>query len=64
MSTAPVSAIVATHDRPELLRRAIRSIAAQEIPIGEVIVVYDGSQPDYSLVGEFPDAPVRRDRER
>lgn len=54
----PVSAIVATRDRPELLRAAIRSMLDQE-PFGpqEVIVVFDQTEPDQSLVEEF--APYR-----
>lgn len=36
-----ITAIVPTHDRPDLLRRALRSIAAQEAAAAEVIVVDD-----------------------
>ncbi|MCL2536545.1 MAG: glycosyltransferase, partial [Nocardiaceae bacterium] len=39
-------------DRPELLRRTVRSIVAQDHDGGiETIVVYDGTQPDPTLVG-------------
>jgi len=45
-----VSVIVATRDRPELLRRAIDSILGQRYggPI-EVLVVFDQSEPDRAL---------------
>ncbi len=52
-----VSAIVPTRDRPELLRRALRAIAAQaDEGLLEIVVVYDQSEPDLSLIDEF--APV------
>ena len=49
--TSSVSVIVATRDRPELLRRAIDSILSQRYdgPI-EVLVVFDQSEPDPSLI--------------
>jgi glycosyltransferase involved in cell wall biosynthesis len=54
----PVSAIVATRSRPELLRTAVRSILAQDYPGDiEVVVVFDQSPVDESLPGEFADAP-------
>lgn len=51
LPTSSVSVIVATRDRPELLRRAIASILAQRYdgPI-EVLVVFDQSEPDLSFV--------------
>jgi glycosyltransferase involved in cell wall biosynthesis len=49
--TSSVSVIVATRERPELLRRAIGSILDQRYdgPI-EVLAVFDQSEPDQSLV--------------
>jgi glycosyltransferase involved in cell wall biosynthesis len=45
-----VSVVVPTRDRPELLRRAIDAILAQDHPGPiEVVVVYDRSEPDPSL---------------
>ena len=45
-----VSAVVPTRDRPELVRRAIQAILDQDYDgFVEVIVVYDNSEPDYSL---------------
>jgi glycosyltransferase involved in cell wall biosynthesis len=44
-----VSAIVPTCDRPILLARALRSIAAQEVPPMDVVIVDDGSAPDSRL---------------
>jgi len=42
-----VSAIVATHDRPAALRRAVRAILTQDYagPV-ECVVVFDGAEPD------------------
>ncbi|MCP3992950.1 MAG: glycosyltransferase family 2 protein [Actinomycetia bacterium] len=45
-----VSVVVATRDRPELLRRALDGIMSQELDAHlEVIVVFDRSEPDHSL---------------
>ncbi|MEV1331001.1 glycosyltransferase [Micromonospora costi] len=47
----PVSVVVPTRDRPELLRRAVGAAVAQAHPGPvEVVVVYDRSEPDRSLV--------------
>ena len=49
-----VSVVIATRDRPELLRRAIDSVVAQEHPSPmEIVVVFDRSEPDHSLAGEI-----------
>ncbi len=55
MSDLPlVSTIIATHNRPKLVRKAIDAVIAQDYagPI-EIIVVFDKSEPDTSL--EFSD---------
>lgn len=45
-----VSVVIATRDRPELLRRAIDGIVAQRHDADvEIIVVFDRSEPDRSL---------------
>lgn len=45
-----VSVVIATRDRPELLREAIAAVRAQEPPGPvEVLVVFDQSEPDRSL---------------
>lgn len=55
-----VSVIVPTRDRPALLRRALRDILTQEYDGRiEVIVVFDQSEPDQSLVRCTPDRTVR-----
>jgi glycosyltransferase involved in cell wall biosynthesis len=41
-----VSVVIPTHDRPELVRRAVESALAQTVPPSEVIVVLDGPQPE------------------
>lgn len=45
-----VAVVVPTHNRPELLRRAIDAILAQDYPGQiDVVVVFDRSEPDQSL---------------
>ena len=54
-----VTAIVPTHDRPELLRRAIERIRAQRYDgLVECLVVFDKSEPDLTLERDG-DRPVR-----
>ncbi|NNE75183.1 MAG: glycosyltransferase family 2 protein [Acidimicrobiales bacterium] len=51
-STSPpaVNVMVATRDRPELLRRTLQSIAEQDYQgLIETIVIFDRSEPDHSL---------------
>lgn len=57
-----VSAVVATRDRPEMLRRALRSILDQDYagPI-EITVVYDQDLPEAGLVEDLDDQ-LRADR--
>lgn len=58
-SPRTVSAVIATRDRPELLRRALRSMLAQDVgALAEVVVVFDQTEPDHSLAAEFPEAVV------
>lgn len=40
-----ISVVIPTHNRPELLREALESIARQSYPAFEIIIVDDGSQP-------------------
>jgi glycosyltransferase involved in cell wall biosynthesis len=48
-----VSVVIPTRDRPELLRRAIAAVRAQDYPGPiEVVVVYDRSTPDRSVGGD------------
>ena len=48
-----VSVIVATRDRPELVRRALDAIVSQDHPDNiEVVLVFDRSEPDRSLEQE------------
>lgn len=59
MSTPPtapsVSVVVATRNRPELLRKALGSIAAQDYPGPvELVVVYDQSEPETDLAADLP----------
>lgn len=46
MKTATVSAIVTTYKRPELVKRAIRSVISQTLAPDEIIVVEDGPETD------------------
>lgn len=58
--TASVSVVVPTRNRPELLRKAIDAILGQEYPGPiEVVVVYDQSEPDFSLRADDPHRSVR-----
>ncbi len=56
----PVSVVVATRDRPVLLRRTIESILTQDYdgPI-EMIIVFDRSEPDPDLIRDDPNRSVR-----
>ncbi len=58
--TTTVTTLVATRDRPEMLRRALASITAQRGDfVHDVIVVFDQSEPDDGLVDEFPAVALR-----
>ena len=49
-----VTVVIATRDRPELLRRAIGAVVAQRHTDDiEVVVVFDRSEPDHTLIEEF-----------
>ncbi len=55
-----VTAVLPTHNRPELMRRALESIRGQDYPGPlETIVVFDKAEPDLSLVSDDPRRPVR-----
>jgi glycosyltransferase involved in cell wall biosynthesis len=55
-----VGVVVATHNRPELMRRALASILEQDYdgPI-EVVLVFDRTAPEESLVSDDPARRVR-----
>ena len=55
----PVSVVIATRDRPEMLREALAAVREQTYagPV-ETIVVYDQEEPDESLASDG-DRPVR-----
>ncbi|MFG2005604.1 glycosyltransferase family 2 protein [Spirillospora sp. NPDC048911] len=57
-----VGVVLPTHNRPELLRRALESVLAQEYA-GELraIVVYDRAEPDLSLVSDRVEV-IKNDR--
>jgi glycosyltransferase involved in cell wall biosynthesis len=55
-----VGVVVPTHDRPELVRRALASVLAQDYPGAiEVVVVFDRSEPDLALASSEPGRQVR-----
>lgn len=47
-----VTAVVTTHNRPDLLPRALNSVAVQTYPNLELVVVDDGSEEDVSAIVE------------
>jgi glycosyltransferase involved in cell wall biosynthesis len=54
-----VSVVIPTRDRPVLLRRAVESVLAQDVVRSgdvavEVVVVFDGTEPDHALPVEHP----------
>jgi hypothetical protein len=53
-SSPLVSVIVPTYNRPELLIRALESIAEQSFQDYEIIVVNDAGRGIYSLIKDFP----------
>ena len=54
-----VATIVATRDRPELLRETIAAINAQDYEgVITTVVIFDVTEPDYSLVVEGGNRPV------
>jgi glycosyltransferase involved in cell wall biosynthesis len=55
-----VTAVVPTHNRPALMRRAVRSIIDQDYPgVIETIIVYDKAEPDPAMASDDPRRPVR-----
>jgi glycosyltransferase involved in cell wall biosynthesis len=55
-----VSVVVATRDRPELLRVTLRAILVQDYPGDvDITVVYDHSEPEVGLLDDFPEAPIQ-----
>lgn len=54
-----VSVIIATKDRPDLLKNAIRSVLQQTFLNFEVIVVNDGGSSLVEVVGSFSDQRIR-----
>jgi len=66
MSTAQwpdVGVVIPTCNRPELVRQSLAAILAQDYPGDiEVIVVFDGEEPDHSLASHPEEAGSRRVR--
>lgn len=55
-----VTAIVPTHNRPEMMREAVGSVLRQDYPGRiETVIVFDKAEPDMSLTSSDPDRPVR-----
>ncbi len=54
-----VAVLLPTRDRPELLRKALRAIGAQEYPGRlEAVVVFDHTEPDPTLVADLEGLPL------
>ena len=55
-----VGVVIPTRDRPELVRRAVDAALAQDYPGPiEVVVVFDGTDPDHALERAAPGRSVR-----
>ena len=60
MSAPWVSVVIATRDRPELLRQAVEAVLAQDYAGSvEVVIVFDQSEVDDTLTQERADRRVR-----
>ncbi|MBT0992897.1 glycosyltransferase family 2 protein [Cellulomonas sp. DKR-3] len=60
MTDVLVTVVIATRDRPELLREALAAVREQALDgVVETIVVHDQSEPDLSIASEDPRRPVR-----
>jgi len=54
-----VGVVIATRDRPQLLREALRSVREQDYPgVLRTLVVFDGEEPDPRLRSDDPRRPV------
>ena len=54
-----VTVVIATRDRPELMREALEAVRAQEHDaVVRTVLVFDQSEPDLSLVDDDPRRPV------
>ncbi|MCR6688011.1 glycosyltransferase [Cellulomonas sp.] len=64
-TTAPgtlptTTVVIATHNRPELMRVAVAAVRAQEYDgVVETVVVFDGAEPDPTVADDDPLRPVR-----
>ena len=58
--TPDLSVVISTHSRPAMLRQAISAVRAQTWPgVVETVVVYDQTEPDWSLATSDTQRPVR-----
>jgi glycosyltransferase involved in cell wall biosynthesis len=58
--TPDLSVVISTHSRPAMLRQAIAAVRAQTWPgVVETLVVYDQTEPDWSLATSDTHRPVR-----
>jgi glycosyltransferase involved in cell wall biosynthesis len=59
MTRLSITAILTTHRRPELLLRALASVAAEFRPPDEILVVQDGDDPETPLAIQASGLPCR-----
>lgn len=58
--TVALSVVISTHSRPVQLREAISAIRNQDLPEPiETIVVWDKTEPEWSLADDDPNRPVK-----
>jgi glycosyltransferase involved in cell wall biosynthesis len=56
----PIGVVIATHNRPQFMRRAVESVLAQTHPGPiEVVLVFDRAEPDPSLMRIDPRREIR-----
>jgi len=50
MTTASVSVVIPTRDRPEMVEEAVRSVLAQTVPVEQIVVVDNGPEDSHLVV--------------
>jgi glycosyltransferase involved in cell wall biosynthesis len=59
-----ITFVIPTKDRPDELRRLVRSLADQSAPAAEIVIVDGGERPLGPFAADFPGLPIRVLRHR